>query len=138
MAIEAGRTSVPKSGIKISSMSGTAVREPVSHRTMIVLRVATDAGIEGVAEMKSGPDVQATLASVRKRFDDLIGRDAQARQFLLWDLAKSKGASGTFNAALGMALLDIAGKISEAPIFQILSGQTRSKARALARLEGSS
>ena len=39
-------------------------------------------------------------------------------------------------AAVNIALLDIVGKWSKAPLFQVLGGPTRNKARAIASLEG--
>ena len=125
--------------IAITGLKATGIQEPVSKRTSIIVRVATDAGIEGVAEMPGGGDVQATLAAVIRHGKSLRGRDAQGSQSLLWDLSKSdEGISTSFLASLDMALLDIAGKISKAPIYDLICGRTRSKARALARLDGDS
>lgn len=42
--------------------------------------------------------------------------------------------SGPIEAAVNTALLDIAGKLAKAPIYQLLGGPTRNKARALAPL----
>ncbi len=41
-------------------------------------------------------------------------------------------------AAVGMALLDITGQYTKAPIYQVLGGPTRNKVRALATLTGAS
>ena len=39
-------------------------------------------------------------------------------------------------AGLDMAMLDLVGKFTKAPVYQVLGGPTRNQARALARIEG--
>lgn len=138
-SVESGRTHRPNPTIAITGLTATAVREPVSKRSSIIVRLSTDAGIEGLAEMPGGLDVRSTLAAVIKRKAEVIGRDAQGRQSLLWELSQSDNSNtNSFLSALDIALLDIAGKVSEAPVYEVVSGATRTKARALARLDGSS
>jgi galactonate dehydratase len=138
-AVVAGRTHRPSPDISITDLKATAVSEPVSKRISILVQVSTDAGIEGVAELAVGSDVGSTLAAVNKRKAEITGRDAQGRQSLLWELSQSGDESGnSFLAALDIALHDIAGKISKAPVYEVVAGATRSKARALARLDGGS
>jgi galactonate dehydratase len=44
----------------------------------------------------------------------------------------------TVRGGLNIALLDIVGKATKAPIYRVLGGPTRNKARAITRLSGSS
>ena len=39
-------------------------------------------------------------------------------------------------AGLDMAMLDVLGKFTNAPVYQVLGGPTRNQARALTRVEG--
>lgn len=138
-SIEAGRTHRSHPDMAISRLSAVAIQEPVSKRSSIIVRVTTDAGIEGIAEMDAGNQVEASLHMIRERSQSLIGRDALGRQTLLWEMANGVHSfPAAFQAAANMALLDIAGKRAKAPVYQVVSGQTRSKARALTRLEGRS
>jgi galactonate dehydratase len=53
-------------------------------------------------------------------------------------IARSLTSLGGLRAAINSALLDIVGKAAKAPVYQVLGGPTRFKARALAPLTGDS
>ena len=136
-AVASGRQGNRTPDMAITQVSAMAIEEPVSKRSSVILKVATDAGVTGIGELSVGRHVTGTLGAVQVLSIALRGKDALGRELLLWELRRSSGdASGAFLAGLEMALLDIAGKTSEAPAYQVLSGQTRTKARALARLTG--
>jgi galactonate dehydratase len=91
----------------------------------VVLQVRTASGITGYGECKNLtiPDIKATHAVV-------AGRPASAYETLR-PLVPSNVQGG-----LDMALLDILGKATRAPVYRVLGGPTRTKARAIVRLAG--
>jgi galactonate dehydratase len=93
----------------------------------ITLRVRTQSGIVGYGECKefSGPDLKAIREAI-------VGRPASAYETLRPLVPQN--AQG----AIDMALLDILGKSTKAPVYRVLGGPTRNKARAVVRLAGAS
>jgi galactonate dehydratase len=101
------------------------VREPESGRRYTAVRVATRNGLQGYGE---------AAGTSRLHWDEtkqaLAGLPASAYEVARQRLA----ATPAMSAAVNMALLDILGKQSKAPVYQVLGGPTRFKARALAPL----
>src|SRR5262249_4036945 len=60
------------------------------------------------------------------------GKEASAFESIRRNLTVSSSAL----AALDMAMLDVLGKFTNAPVYQVLGGPTRNQARALAQIEG--
>jgi galactonate dehydratase len=91
-----------------------------------VLEVETRSGMTGYGECYplSRADVEV--------LNGLVGKPAHAYEALM-PIAPEPARGG-----LNMALLDIVGKITKAPIYRVLGGPTRFKVRAIARLKGSS
>lgn len=69
------------------------------------------------------------LATLRRAVQ---GREASSFESIRRGLTVAPSAL----AALDMAMLDIVGKFTKAPIYQVLGGPTRNQARALAHIEG--
>ncbi|MGC2398826.1 MAG: enolase C-terminal domain-like protein [Acidobacteriaceae bacterium] len=92
-----------------------------------VLQVHTRSGLVGYGECNSvsGADLKAAN-------EVLAGRPATAYQAL------DGLAPTTMRGGLNIALLDILGKATSAPIYRLLGGPTRNKARAIVRLSGNS
>ena len=126
--------------VAIADVTARAVREPVGARTYVVVTVATNGGIEGVGEMAAEPDAPTAVARVLRHKTWLAGRDALSAEALRAALARESGLGeaelAPVQAALNMALLDILGKVTKAPAYEVLGGPTREKARALASLRG--
>jgi galactonate dehydratase len=124
--------------VAITEILARAVREPVGRRSYAVVIVRTDAGISGVGEATALPDARTAVARILGLRRDLIGRDATAiekvRQILLSPSGGRPGESAAVQGAVNMALLDIAGKLAKAPVYELLGGPTRNKVRALAWL----
>jgi galactonate dehydratase len=107
----------------ISEIVAYALREPSSGRKYTVLRVRTRSGLTGFGE--SGI-LQA--GDIEKARSVLIGKPATA-----WQILRTRTS---LDAGINMALLDITAKACSAPVYRLLGGPTRVKARALARLTG--
>jgi galactonate dehydratase len=91
----------------------------------VVLQVRTRSGLVGYGECNelSSSDLKATNQA-------LAGRAASAYQAL------DGLVPATMRGGLNIALLDILGKATQAPIYRVLGGPTRNKARAITRLSG--
>jgi galactonate dehydratase len=97
-----------------------AVREPMSKREYVILTVRTDAGVAGVGE--AAPGTEAEILNYKKA---LVGRDPTAVVTL---------PTSPVRGAVEMACLDITGKLAKAPLYEVLGGPTRFKARAATTL----
>lgn len=116
---------MPKSADQISDIRIYPMREPASGRSYTVVRLSTQAGLIGWGEAGQVDAVQVEKARAK-----LIGRPATAFAVSLTDTP--------LDAAINCAMLDIAGKVLSAPIYRVLGGPTRYKARAMAALSGGS
>lgn len=125
MAIGPEATAVSNSPHAITRIQAFA-SPATSTSSYTLLQVDTRSGITGYGECKplSRADVQA--------LNQLAGRPAYAYEALT-PLAPLPARGG-----LNMALLDIVGKMTNAPVYRVLGGPTRFKARAIARLTGAS
>ncbi len=113
--------------LAVTGLRSWAVREPISRRRYTVVKVETAAGVAGYGETST-----ITLAEMAHALEVVRGRQATGYEVLRRDLGQTPRAG----AAINMALLDIVGRFAKAPIYQVLGGPTRFKARAIARLEG--
>jgi galactonate dehydratase len=113
--------------LEIVAVDTFPVREPVSRRTYTCLRVRTRSGETGWGEAAriAAEDLATLRAAVR-------GKEASSFESIRRGLKAGPGAL----AALDIAMLDLLGKFSSAPVYQILGGPTRNSARALARIAG--
>ena len=103
------------------------LQEPVSMRTYTCLRVRTRSGATGFGECSriSPSDLVRLRAAIQ-------GREASSFESIRRGLTAAPEAL----AGLDMAMLDLVGKFTNAPVYQVLGGPTRNQARALARIEG--
>ena len=127
----AAQSSAPGAGagpLVISGLRAWPLREPVSGRRYTVIRIDTTSGIAGYGETS-----EATAAELVRATAILRGRAATGYEPIRRDLA----ALPRLGAAINSALLDILGKFVKAPVYQVLGGPTRFKARALATLSAS-
>ena len=90
-----------------------------------VIRIETRGGVFGYGECAPIEQSAFELA-----LGLIKGRDATSFEVIRTLVA------GPMEAAVNMALLDITGKLANAPIYQVLGGPTRNKARAMAALDG--
>lgn len=115
----------------VQTLAAWAVGRAGEEATHLVLKITTGSGLTGWGEARAGadpPHEAARLAALQER---LAGHDALAVGVIERLLADVPAAH---RAAVDLALLDIAGKAMDAPVYQILTGRTRDKVRGVARL----
>ena len=127
LAAQASAGGASSGALAIASCKAYMAREPVSMREYAILRVETTGGITGWGETRSILPTELTNAAA-------ILRGRQATE--LGPLHAQLAALPNIQAAANMALLDIIGQATNAPVYQVLSGPTRNKARALVTLAG--
>jgi galactonate dehydratase len=110
----------------ISRIQAFAVSVPRGQSPYTVLRVDTLSGITGYGECR--PLSRADVEALR----GLVGKPAYSYEAL------TPAAPQPARGGLNMALLDIVGKMTNAPVYRVMGGPTRFKARAIARLTGAS
>ncbi len=111
----------------ITDLTAQGVREPVSRREYVLVEVRTDSGLTGVGEGAAQPDAATVVAALQEQRKTLAGRDPTAYEMV-------RPALPAARAALNMALLDITGQLARAPVYEVLGGPTRFKARAATTL----
>jgi galactonate dehydratase len=118
---------IPTGSHAISDVRAYAVPLSGTGSAYVVMQFRTQSGLTGYGECKelSGADLKATSEAV-------LGRSASAYEALRPLVPRNA------QAALDMALLDILGKATKAPVYRVLGGPTRNKARAIVRLAGNS
>src|SRR5579883_1147766 len=113
--------------LEMVSLDAFPVREPVSKRAYTIVRLRTRSGPAGYGECsRISP---ADLAGLRAAIQ---GKEASSFETIRRGLPVSPAAL----AGLEMAMLDALGKFTKSPVYQVLGGPTRNRARALARIEG--
>jgi galactonate dehydratase len=114
---------MPRDKHEIVEMRVYQVREPVSGRSYTVVKLRTQSGLIGWGE--AGRVSQTDVEKAKSR---VIGKPATAYAVTSTDTP--------LDAAVNCAMHDITGKAVSAPVYRVLGGPTRFKARALASLSG--
>jgi len=129
LALQASAAAASNDPLAVRELRAWPLREPESGRRYTVLRIETRGGLRGYGEA-SGIELSgiATAQSL------IAGLPASAYEVVARRLAPEPRVA----AAVDMALLDILGKAAKAPVFQVLGGPTRNKARALLALPAQS
>ena len=113
----------PKDNHEIAELRVWPVREPVSGRSYTVVRLRAKSGLMGWGETG-----RVNAADMEKARSALLGRSATAYAVTTTGTA--------LDPAINSAMLDITAKACSAPVYRLLGGPTRFKARALAALQG--
>ena len=108
--------------MQISAVVPVAVAEP-SGRRYIVLKIATHEGILGFGEGPAGPDPQTVVDGLKSELSSLGGLNPSRLLQIDARLANA-GASYVARGAANIALMDILGKTSKAPLFEALGSSS--------------
>jgi galactonate dehydratase len=129
-----------KPEVEITGIEATPVREPDSRRSYVVLTVQTSKGVTGVGEAPARPDPLTAAAQFEKLRPLLEGQDARSYIPIDQQIIAEAPVPDTdaVRGAVNMALLDILGKLTDTPLYEVLGGPTRDKARAMAVIAGES
>ncbi len=113
--------------LEMTALDAFPLREPVSRRTYTCLRLKTRSGAIGYGECSrlTPQDLAALRAAIQ-------GKEASSFESIRQRVTASPAAL----AGLDMAMLDLVGKFTKAPVYQVLGGPTRNQARALAHIGG--
>lgn len=107
--------------------------EPILVDRWLYVKVETDEGISGIGESGAWGFLEASAAAVRELSKSIIGMDASRIEFLwnyMYRMFHFRGAAimGALSA-IDIALWDIAGKYYGVPVWKLLGGKCRDKAR---------
>src|SRR5579862_8157921 len=108
--------------LAVTGLRGWQLREPVSGRRYTVVRVESRGGAVGYGE--GGPVRASDIAEAKSA---VVGRRATDAEFIRHRLA----GIPAMEAAVNGAMLDLAAKSANVPIYQYLGGPTRYKVRVL-------
>jgi galactonate dehydratase len=115
--------------LTVTELRSYALREPVSRRGYTIVKIQTQSGLAGFGECAA---VSPQALEQAKKV--VIGMPVTAFESARRQLTPVPG----IEAAVNMALLDVIGQFAKAPVYHILGGPTRNKARAITALEGDS
>ena len=104
------------------------------------VRIETDKGITGIGESGTWGQLEASAASIVKYGEYLVGRDPRAIEHH-WNvmLRANHFTGGAINgavSAIDIALWDIKGKALGVPVYELLGGKMRDKARLYGHVKG--
>jgi L-alanine-DL-glutamate epimerase-like enolase superfamily enzyme len=111
--------------------SGLNQNDPVSTSEFGIIRIVTESGLEGLGEISiTFPRIGHSLchAAAHLIAPALIGRDCLARPQAVAEidsLLAEELSAPYLRAAFEMALLDLAGKRYQAPVYELLGGRMR-------------
>jgi galactonate dehydratase len=123
-------------GMKITKV------EPLMVDRFCFVRIETDKGLVGVGESGTWGQLEASATAIRKYAEYLVGKDPRYIEHH-WNvmLRANHFTGGAINgavSAIDIALWDIKGKHYGVPVYELLGGKMRDKARLYAHAKGRS
>ncbi|MCC7367334.1 MAG: galactonate dehydratase [Chloroflexi bacterium] len=114
--------------------------EPMLIDRYLFVRITTDKGLVGVGESGTWGHLEASAAAIAKFGDYLVGKDPSPIEHH-WNVMYRSGhfrGSAIMGAisAIDIALWDIKGKSFGVPVYELLGGKTRTKARVYYHVKG--
>ena len=114
--------------------------QPLLVDRFLLVRIETDAGITGIGESGAWGQLEASAASITKYAEYLIGKDPRPIEHH-WNVMLranhfTGGAITGAVSAIDIALWDIKGKHFNVPVYELLGGKVRHKARLYGHVKG--
>src|SRR5450631_1199718 len=114
--------------------------EPMLLDRFCYVRIETDQGITGLGESGTWGQLEATAASIAKYAEYLVGKDPRPIEHH-WNVMLranhfTGGAISGAVSAIDIALWDIKGKSFNVPVYELLGGKMRNKARLYGHVKG--
>jgi galactonate dehydratase len=114
--------------------------QPLLVDRFLLVRIETDAGITGIGESGAWGQLEASAASITKYAEYLIGKDPRPIEHH-WNVMLranhfTGGAITGAVSAIDIALWDIKGKLLGVPVYELLGGKMRHKARIYGHVKG--
>lgn len=114
--------------------------EPLMIDRFLYVRIETDQGITGLGESGTWGQLEASAAAITKYAAYLVGRDPRPIEHH-WNvmLRANHFTGGAINgavSAIDIALWDIKGKLYNVPVWELLGGRMRDKARLYGHVKG--
>jgi galactonate dehydratase len=114
--------------------------EPLLIDRYLFVRIHTDAGIAGLGESGAWGHLEASQAALEKFGAYLVGQDPRRIEHhwnVMYRTSHFRGAAimGAISA-IDVALWDIKGKALGVPVYELLGGKCRDKARVYAHVKG--
>ena len=114
--------------------------EPLLLDRFLYVRIHTDAGIIGLGELGTWGQLEASAASIMKYGEYLTGKDPFPIEHH-WNVMQranhfTGGAITGAVSAIDIALWDIKGKAFGVPVYELLGGRMRHKARLYGHVKG--
>ena len=112
--------------------------KPIRAGQFLFVRIETDAGIHGIGEGGSWGHIEAATAAIEKFATYLVGKDPSPIEHhwgVMHRFAYFQGhAINAAISAIDIALWDIKGKALGVPVYELLGGAARSRARVYAHV----
>ncbi len=114
--------------------------EPLLLDRFLFVRISTDAGITGLGESGTWGQLEASAAAITKYGEYLVGKDPMPIEHH-WNVMLranhfTGGAITGAVSAIDIALWDIKGKHFNVPVYELLGGMMRHKARLYGHVKG--
>ena len=114
--------------------------EPLLIDRYLFVQIETDSGLTGLGESGTWGHLEASATAIKKFADYLIGQDPRLVEHhwnVMYRTSHFRGAAimGAISA-IDIALWDIKGKHYGVPVYELLGGKTRHKARVYFHVRG--
>jgi galactonate dehydratase len=116
--------------------------EPLMVDRFCLVRIETDNGLTGIGESGTWGQLEASAAAIRKYSEYLVGKDPRPIERHWNAMLRANHFTGTAVngavSAIDIALWDIKGKALGVPVYELLGGRMRDKARVYGHVKGRS